>query len=42
MGNRLREIGNINHYMHVSAIKRNRETIIPGGDDIIHAHDIVY
>lgn len=42
VGNRLREIGNINHYMHVSAIKRNRETIIPGGDDIIHAHDIVY
>lgn len=38
----LRDMGNIADFMHVSAIKRNRETIIPRGDDVIRANDIVY
>ena len=28
--------------MHVNAIKRNREIIIPGGDDMLEANDILY
>ncbi len=42
IGNRLRDMGNINHAMHVCAIKRNRETIIPRGEDKILENDIVY
>ena len=33
VGRRLRELADISHFLHVSAIKRNRETIIPRGDD---------
>ncbi len=39
---RLRDMGNIADFMHVSAIRRNREIIIPGGEDRILANDIVY
>lgn len=38
----LRDISSENHYYHVSAIKRNQETIIPGGNDYVKANDIVY
>lgn len=30
------------HHFHVSAIKRNAETVIPGGNDTIEDNDIVY
>lgn len=30
------------HHFHVSAIKRNAETVIPGGNDTIENNDIVY
>lgn len=42
VGRRLKELGDMSSFMHVSAIKRNRETIIPGGDDLIEENDIVY
>lgn len=42
IGKRLKEMGNITNFMHVSAIKRNRETIIPRGDDRILSNDIAY
>ena len=38
----LKDVSNISHYLHVSAIKRNREIIIPRGDDRIMENDIVY
>lgn len=38
----LREITSENHYYHVSAIKRNQETIIPGGNDKLLPNDIIY
>ncbi len=41
-GHKLKDLGNISSYMHVNAIKRNREIIIPGGDDEIMADDILY
>ncbi|MCQ2287769.1 MAG: Trk system potassium transporter TrkA [Muribaculaceae bacterium] len=41
-GKRLKELGAIANKMHVSAIKRNRETIIPQGNDHIMANDILY
>lgn len=41
-GKRLREMANIADFMHVSAIKRNHETIIPGGDDMVRSNDIIY
>lgn len=30
------------HFFHVAAIKRNHETIIPKGNDMIHQDDILY
>lgn len=39
---RLREITSLSHNFHVSAIKRNHETIIPRGNDVILTNDIVY
>lgn len=42
VGKRLREVGSISHFLHVSAIKRNRETIIPRGEDHILENDIAF
>ena len=42
VGHKLKELGNVSTFFHVSAIKRNREIIIPGGDDTIMANDIAY
>lgn len=42
VGLKLRELNTQSSYMHISAIKRNHETIIPGGDDMICVNDIVY
>ncbi|MBQ0115951.1 MAG: Trk system potassium transporter TrkA [Bacteroidales bacterium] len=42
IGKRLREVSGITQYLYVAAIKRNRETIIPGGDDIIMENDIAF
>lgn len=42
VGMKLRELGMKSHDFHVAAIKRNHETIIPGGDDRIELNDIVY
>lgn len=42
VGRMLRDVTMTNHYFHVSAIKRRRDTIIPRGDDVIMANDIVY
>lgn len=41
-GMALRDIGREHRFFHVSAIKRNHETIIPRGNDIIREGDIVY
>lgn len=42
VGKQLKEITMSHHDLHVSAIKRRRETIIPRGDDIIQSNDILY
>lgn len=42
VGVRLRDFATANRHFHVSAIKRNHETIIPRGDDIMLAGDILY
>ena len=42
VGMPLRELFKMSNYAHISAIKRNHETIIPRGDDYIRANDIVY
>jgi len=42
VGVRLRDLGGISSFMHINAIKRNREIIIPGGEDMILENDIVY
>lgn len=42
VGHKLRDLGRMSNFMHVNAIKRNREIIIPGGDDDILANDILY
>lgn len=42
VGMHLRDFARTNHNFHVSAIKRNRETIIPRGADSIIPGDIVY
>jgi len=42
VGHKLKDLGSISNFMHINAIKRNREIIIPGGDDDIMANDIVY
>ena len=41
-GMALKDIGREHRFFHVSAIKRNYETIIPRGDDIIREGDILY
>ena len=42
VGKMLKEVSDISQYLHVSAIKRNREIIIPRGDDRVMENDIVY
>ena len=42
VGMPLRDLFSMSSYAHISAIKRNHETIIPRGDDYIRANDIVY
>ena len=42
VGMQLKELSMQSGYMHISAIKRNHETIIPGGDDRVCEGDIVY
>lgn len=42
VGMHLKDLATISNYLHVSAIKRNHETIIPGGEDRILANDIIY
>lgn len=42
IGLRMRDLGSLGHHFHVSAIKRGRETIIPRGEDMIQAGDILY
>lgn len=39
---RLRDLPVSDHHFHVAAIKRNAETVIPGGNDSIEKDDIVY
>ena len=39
---KLKDLSDVSQLLHISAIKRNRETIIPRGDDYIYAGDIVY
>lgn len=41
-GVQLKDLPVKTHDFHVSAIKRNNETIIPGGNDTIENNDIVY
>ncbi len=42
-GLKLRELpASAHHHFHVAAIKRNAETVIPGGNDSIEKDDIVY
>ncbi len=38
----LKDLSHISNFLHVSAIKRNREIIIPRGEDRVLANDIVY
>lgn len=42
VGMPLRDLFKMSNYAHISAIKRNHETIIPCGNDYIRANDIVY
>lgn len=42
VGMKLRDFANTSHQFHVSAIKRNHESIIPRGDDSIQDGDILY
>ena len=42
VGHRLKDLSEVSSFLHVSAIKRNRETIIPRGDDVIMENDIAY
>lgn len=39
---KLRDLPIVNHDFHIVAIKRNHETLIPGGNDMILSDDIVY
>jgi len=41
-GLKLRDLPVSAHHFHVAAIKRNAETVIPGGNDTIEMDDIVY
>lgn len=42
VGKRLRELSEVSSFLHVCAIKRNREIIIPRGSDMIIVGDIAY
>ncbi len=42
VGMKLKEFGSLGQKFHVSAIRRKHDTIIPCGDDMILAGDIVY
>lgn len=42
LNQQLKDLGEISRFMHVSAIRRNRETIIPGGLDRVMENDIAY
>jgi trk system potassium uptake protein TrkA len=42
VGLQLKEFASTNHQFHVSAIKRDHETIIPRGDDRMEEGDILY
>ena len=42
IGKQLKDLAFVQRSFHISAIKRNHETIIPRGDDIIRANDILY
>ncbi len=41
-GIRIKDMPVSAHHFHVAAIKRNAETVIPGGNDTIENNDIVY
>lgn len=41
-GQKLRDVTFTHHDLHISAITRRHETIIPGGNDIIEAGDIIF
>ena len=38
----LKDLGEVSQFMHICAIRRNRETIIPGGLDRVYENDIAY
>lgn len=42
IGMQLKELASATQKFHVSAIRRNHETIIPRGDDYINVNDILY
>ena len=42
IGVQLKDLASLSTYFHVSAIKRNQETIIPRGDNFLQNNDIVY
>jgi len=42
VGSKLRDVTFTHHNLHISAITRRHETIIPGGNDEILAGDIIY
>lgn len=42
VNHKLSELTRIENFYHISAIKRNTETIIPRGNDVIQVGDIVY
>ena len=42
VGQKLKDMIGISNFMHVNAIKRNREIIIPGGNDEVMPNDIIY
>lgn len=42
VGTQLKDLSGISSFLHIAAIKHKDETIIPRGNDIIHANDTVY
>lgn len=42
IGMQLKDFAQVEHNFHVAAIKRNHETIIPRGNDVIQDNDILY
>lgn len=41
-GMQLKDLATLSHHFHISAIRRNHETIIPGGFDTMRENDILY